>query len=135
MNNEKKLVLIVRQFVEKAIVPAIKTNDMAMAEWHYFSSLLAQETLDLGKLQIYVDALSSSKAYNDDFTLKKEEDKSKHTGPFAKKKEDSTDGIQTYTFNPSRTFGGERNRPALYPLKPSHEFSVPSADKDPFSKK
>lgn len=118
--NEKKLVSIFKQFVEKAIVPVIKGNDSAVSEWQYFSSLLGQENLDYSKLQIYVDVLSNSKSYNDDIG-KKEEDRNKYTN-FFKRREDEPENA--YSFQPSKTFGPS-SKPALFPLK-GQDFLTPS---------
>lgn len=129
--NEKKLVGIFKQFVEKAIVPVIKGNDSAVSEWQYFSSLLGQDTLDYSKLQIYVDVLSNSKSYNED-VAKKEEDRSKYTN-FFKRREETAETENTYTFQPSKTFGPS-SKPALFPLK-GQDFLTPSIDKEIFAKK
>jgi hypothetical protein len=84
-----------------------------------------------------VDVLSSSKSHIDE--PKKEEERPKvHSPPtlaFFKKK-DEHENIQTeqvYQFNPSKTFGGERARPAMFPLKQQQPTTIP--DKDAFLKK
>ena len=119
--NERKLISIFKQFVDKALVPVVRGNDSAMSEWQYFSSILNADTLDLSKLQIYVDVLSSSKSYTDDFSVKKGDDRNKAPNVgFYKKKEETYENAPEppiYSFNPSRTFGGERSRPAMFPLK------------------
>lgn len=135
-NNERRLITLFRQFVERAILPAIRTNDSAMSEWQYFSTLLSGDSIDVGKLQIYVDVLGGGRTYEE----KKEEDKPK-VGAFYRKKDEV--GVATtsnyepqvstneptqpvFSFNPSKTFGGERSKLGIFPLKRAEDFTVPS---------
>lgn len=60
MNNEKKLINLFKNFVERALLPQLKKVDGSQAEWSKFSSMISTENINYNELTLYVDSLSSN---------------------------------------------------------------------------
>ena len=93
---EKKLINIFKIFIDKALVPQIKKFEGSLAQWSKFSSLLLADTLNYVELQYFVDTLPVWGSTNNDKLQ------------VLPKKLDSDNA--EVAFNPSKTFGGERNK-------------------------
>jgi len=46
------------------IYESVKHNDNLLTEWHYFTSLLKKEPLDINRIQTYLGILGLKKANN-----------------------------------------------------------------------
>lgn len=118
-DNERRLIGLFRQFMEKSIVPTIKNYGSVMNDWLAFNAALGQE--DLGKIQSFVESKASAVKM---FPVR-QEDKLKTNSGFLKRKEDLAtpespvpEAPGTYTFSSNKTFGGDRARLNMFPLKP-----------------
>ena len=60
MSNEKKLISLFKNFVERALLPQLKKVDGSQSEWSKFSSMISTESINYNELQLYVDSLSSN---------------------------------------------------------------------------
>lgn len=137
--TERKLVGLFKQFMEKCIVPTIRNFGTVMTDWQSFSGLLTQEPLDYLKLQSFLDVKTSGVRMFPATNFPKKDDKDlKTTGGFLKKKEDIPTTVEsplpeppgTYSFNSNKTFGGEKARLNMYPLKPTTSTGQPSLKDD-----
>lgn len=110
MNGERRLVQIFRSFVERVFLPQLKATDRQVVEWGKFNSLLAPEPLNYEELQAYVDSFQTGPSFS---PFEKREQL-----PLFKKKTAELDAPASEggSFNPSKTFGGERAR-MMFPLK------------------
>ena len=125
-DNERRLINYFKQFMEKSVVPTIKNYGTVMADWQSFSVMIGGDAIDHSRIQAWLEGRSSSvKMFpNPGFTIKKEDDKSKGSSGFLKRKEEPAtespvpEPPGTYTFNSNKTFGGERARMNMFPLKP-----------------
>ena len=97
MNLEKKFIQVFKNFVEKALLPQIKKFDGSLIQWNKFSTLLSADNFNFSELQLYVDTLPPQGSYTSQ----------KSNGI---KKQLESQGMDFGTFNPSKTFGGERNK-------------------------
>lgn len=59
---ERRLPQIVRDLIERVILPEIHKNSSLSASCQYFSSLLAQDQIDLEALQGLVDSITPSRS-------------------------------------------------------------------------
>lgn len=102
MNAERKLIQLFRSFVEKSLVPQIRKFEGNLSDWHKFSALISTENINYGELQLYVDTLPSlsSNTLERPSQYKKREDGEPEFG----------------SFNPSKTFGGERNSLKMFQM-------------------
>jgi hypothetical protein len=91
-DNEKRLISYFKQFMEKSIVPTIKNYGMVMSDWQTFSNLISSDTVDLAKIQSFLENKSSTvKMFpSPGFIVKKDDDKNKGSSGFLKKKDDVT---------------------------------------------
>lgn len=112
-NNEKKLINIFKEFLERGVLPEIKYNNSLAASCQYFTTILLQEPLDTNGLQAIVDTFPANRG--------SQPEPQKLAPTFVKKKEDgnSYDYSQETSngFNPNRTFGGERSRYTMFQTK------------------
>ena len=60
-HNERKLANLVRDFLERAIIPETKHNNSLSASCQYFSTILSQEPLDLNGLQAILDTFPANR--------------------------------------------------------------------------
>lgn len=90
-DGEKKLILIFKSFVDKALVPQLK-RDGNLDDWNKFAALLQADTLNYNDLQHFVNTLPAL------------EDRD----PLARKRSEGTAGDRP--FNPNQTVGGERSK-------------------------
>lgn len=101
--TDKKLVAAFRGFVEKVFLPALKKTDPAVAEWARFNQLLGQDSNGYDEVVQYVEGLGGNPppAFLD-----------KREVPLFKKRAQEAESVNSDggSFNPSKTFGGERAR-------------------------
>lgn len=55
---QKRLVAVFKQFVNSTLLKHFRNSEDTVTEWNYFSSLLSQETIDMDKIQMYLEVLS-----------------------------------------------------------------------------
>jgi hypothetical protein len=105
MMTDKKLVAAFRGFVEKVFLPALKKTDPALTEWAKFNQLLSQDGNAYEEAAQYVDGLGGTSS-TPSFALDKRE------VPLFKKRTQEAESVNSDggSFNPSKTFGGERAR-------------------------
>lgn len=101
---DKKLIAVFRSFVEKVFLPVVKKTEPVFLEWSKFNQLLSIETNSYDEVAQYVDSLGGSST-NSFSSLDKRE------VPLFKKRTPEPDTSNgDGSFNPSKTFGGERAR-------------------------
>ncbi|MBS1890128.1 MAG: hypothetical protein JST59_02460 [Actinobacteria bacterium] len=90
-DGERRLVNYFKQFMERSIVPTIKNYGNVMADWQSFGSMIGAEPLDHSRIQSWLEGRSSSvKMFPPpSFNLKKDDDKTKGSSGFLKRKEDT----------------------------------------------
>jgi hypothetical protein len=72
-DNEKRLISYFKQFMEKSIVPTIKNYGMVMSDWQTFSNLISSDTVDLAKIQSFLENKSSTVKMFPSFLKKKDD--------------------------------------------------------------
>ena len=60
MSQENRLITIFRSFIEKSLLPQIRSHDGNLQDWRRFNSLLSNEVINYTELQNYVDTLPSA---------------------------------------------------------------------------
>ena len=89
-------------------LPTVKRTDPQALEWHKFSRLLSAETISLDDISQHVDSINASTSSMPNFASLEKKDL-----PFVRKKLGEDPGLsnnESSSFNPSKTFGGERAR-------------------------
>lgn len=123
-DNEKRLVGLFRQFMDKCVVPTIKNYGAVMNDWQGFNTILSQDPVDYMRLQSFLEGKSNTVKMFPSYPLKKDDDKQKTNSGFLRKKEDfatpespipDPPGAYT-TFSSNKTFGGDRARMNMFPL-------------------
>lgn len=83
--------------MDKAIVPQIRRLEGSLTEWNKFSALLLSDSINYMDLQLFVDSLP---VWGD----------TSSGNMLGLAKKSSADNSDNNIFNPSRTFGGEKNK-------------------------
>lgn len=118
--TDRKIIHIFKSFIERVFVPQLpKMEFTCLQEWNKFSSMISTEMPNLNEIQLYVDTLPTINAKH---SFERIETKSP---VFSKIRRDSTSEHNNggASFNPSRTFGGERAR-MMFPLKDFDDGAV-----------
>lgn len=124
--NERKIVNMFKSFIERVFVPQLPKMDLScQQEWNKFSNMISAEQATLGEIQLYVDTLPGTSS-----TLNRPNFNPTDNKPnfFTKTKKEPVEE-SSGSFNPSKTFGGERAR-MMFPLK---DFDEPSADRQNYN--
>ena len=103
--NDKRLVASFKTFVDKVFLPTLKRTDPQALEWSKFSRMLSNENVNVEEVAAYVDSINNfGNSYQTSFEKK--------DLPFMRKRnaEDPGPSHNEGSFNPSKTFGGERAR-------------------------
>jgi hypothetical protein len=106
--TDKKLIAAFRNLVDKIFLPNLKKTDPAFLEWNKFNQLLSMDNNNYDEVVQYVDSIGVQSNPTAFSPLEKRDI------PLFKKRAD-TDGMINNSndggsFNPSKTFGGERAR-------------------------
>lgn len=106
--NDKKLIASFRNFVERIFLPNLKKTDPAVQEWNKFNQLLSIDNNNYEEALQYSESIGMPNNPPSFTPLEKREI------PIFKKRTDneapSTNSSDSGSFNPSKTFGGERAR-------------------------
>lgn len=112
--TERKIIGIFKSFIEKVFVPQLSKMDLSsQQEWNKFSTMISPDQFNIGQVQIYVDGLTG---FGSNFNRPNTDINENRQNFFLKSKKQPSMQFNTNTFNPSKTFGGEKAR-AMFPLK------------------
>jgi hypothetical protein len=60
MSNEKKLIVIFKNFVEKIFLPSFKKTDPQVLEWNRLSQYISNDNINYEEVYQYVESINSN---------------------------------------------------------------------------
>jgi hypothetical protein len=125
--TERKLLSLVKTFIEKVFVPQLPKLDFAcQQEWNKFNQVISSDQVSISDLQTYIDGLSPPHLISLP-PFRQAYDRSENKSPIFPRSRKESSQDQNTGFNPSKTFGGEKAR-LMFPLR---DLDDQFADKAP----